>query len=43
LNQIFAKLSGISGSTILGSGEVAMILDVGALVGKAEQRTLLLS
>lgn len=43
LNQIFRKLSGISGSTILGSGEVAMILDVSTLVGEAEQRTLHLS
>ncbi len=43
LSRIFSKLSGISGSTILGSGEVAMILDVGALVGEAEQKTLLLS
>ena len=40
LSRIFARLSGISGSTILGSGDVAMILDVAALVKKAEQRTL---
>jgi len=43
LNRIFSKLSGISGSTILGSGEVAMILDVSTLIGEAEQRTLHLS
>ncbi|MEH6472351.1 MAG: chemotaxis protein CheA [Halopseudomonas sp.] len=43
LSQIFSRLSGISGSTILGSGEVAMILDVGALISEAEQKTLLLS
>ena len=43
LSRIFSKLSGISGSTILGSGEVAMILDVAALIGEAEQRTLQLS
>lgn len=38
LSRIFSQLSGISGSTILGSGEVAMILDVAALVKKAESR-----
>ncbi|WP_210397254.1 chemotaxis protein CheA [Motiliproteus sediminis] len=43
LSQIFSKLSGISGSTILGSGEVAMILEVNSLVSEAEQRTLHLS
>jgi len=43
LSQIFSRLSGISGSTILGSGEVAMILDVSALIREAEQKTLLLS
>jgi len=35
LGKIFSQLSGISGSTILGSGEVAVILDVSALVNKA--------
>ncbi len=35
LSSIFSRLSGISGSTILGSGEVAMILDVAALVEQA--------
>jgi two-component system chemotaxis sensor kinase CheA len=34
LSTIFAKLNGISGSTILGSGDVAMILDVPALVSQ---------
>ena len=32
LGRMFAKLRGIGGSTILGSGEVALILDVAALV-----------
>lgn len=32
LGQLFAGISGISGSTILGSGEVALILDVAQLV-----------
>ncbi|WP_207060805.1 chemotaxis protein CheA [Motiliproteus sp. SC1-56] len=40
LSRIFSRLSGISGSTILGSGEVAMILDVSALIKEAEQKTL---
>ena len=35
LGKLFEKLSGVSGSTILGSGEVALILDVAKLVGKA--------
>jgi two-component system chemotaxis sensor kinase CheA len=34
LGKLFGNLSGISGSTILGSGEVAWILDVPALVQK---------
>ena len=38
LSKIFSHLSGISGSTILGSGEVAMILDVPALIREAETR-----
>lgn len=38
LSKIFSQLSGISGSTILGSGEVAMILDVPALIREAETR-----
>ena len=32
LSKLFARLRGIGGSTILGSGEVALILDVPALV-----------
>ncbi|MEH6625553.1 MAG: chemotaxis protein CheA [Motiliproteus sp.] len=36
LSAIFSKLSGISGSTILGSGDVAMILDVPALLKQSE-------
>ncbi len=36
LGKLFERLSGISGSTILGTGEVALILDVQALV----QRTV---
>ena len=35
LGQLFENLAGISGSTILGSGEVALILDVPMLVQKA--------
>jgi two-component system chemotaxis sensor kinase CheA len=38
LGKLFAHLSGISGSTILGSGEVAFILDVSALVQRGVQR-----
>ena len=38
LGKLFEKLSGISGSTILGTGEVALILDVPALVQKASGR-----
>lgn len=37
LGKIFSQLSGISGSTILGSGEVAVILDVAALVARAAE------
>lgn len=32
LGQLFANLNGISGSTILGNGEVALILDVPSLI-----------
>ena len=32
LGRLFAQLRGIGGSTILGSGEVALILDVAALI-----------
>lgn len=38
LSKLFKQLQGISGSTILGSGEVALILDVPALVRRATQR-----
>ena len=34
LGKIFSQIKGISGSSILGSGEVALILDVSALFGK---------
>jgi two-component system chemotaxis sensor kinase CheA len=35
LGSVFKNLKGISGSTILGSGEVALILDVQALISMA--------
>lgn len=35
LGKLFERLPGIGGSTILGSGEVALILDVAALVQRA--------
>lgn len=38
LGPIFASVSGISGSTILGSGEVALILDVAQLINQAINR-----
>jgi two-component system chemotaxis sensor kinase CheA len=38
LSRIFAKLQAISGSTVLGSGEVALILDLPALIESAAQR-----
>lgn len=38
LGQLFRHLRGIGGSTILGSGEVALILDVQALIKLAVQR-----
>lgn len=38
LGQLFRHLRGISGSTILGSGEVALIVDVPALVQQAASR-----
>ena len=37
LGQIFTHLRGISGSTILGSGEVALILDVPSLITLASE------
>jgi two-component system, chemotaxis family, sensor kinase CheA len=39
LGKLFAQLKGIGGSTILGSGEVALILDVPSLVASAERGT----
>ncbi|HEX5757298.1 MAG TPA: chemotaxis protein CheA, partial [Arenimonas sp.] len=38
LGQLFARLSGIAGSTILGSGEVALVLDVPLLLADATRR-----
>ena len=38
LGRMFANLRGIGGSTILGSGEVALILDVAALVHSVRQQ-----
>ena len=38
LGTLFRHLHGISGSTILGSGDVALILDVQALTTTAAQR-----
>jgi two-component system chemotaxis sensor kinase CheA len=35
---MFNKVKCISGSSILGNGEVALILDVPALVGQVESR-----
>lgn len=37
LGSIFRHIKGIGGSTILGSGEVALILDVQALVQRCAQ------
>lgn len=38
LGQLFQQVRGLAGSTILGSGEVALILDVPALLDLATQR-----
>lgn len=38
LGQVFGRIAGISGSTILGSGEVALILDVPQLIEQAITR-----
>ena len=38
LGKLFGNLKGISGSTILGSGEVALILDVPALIQRAANK-----
>lgn len=42
LGKVFRKLKGISGATILGSGEVAMILDIAEMVGQIERSGLTL-
>ncbi|MBI1398323.1 MAG: chemotaxis protein CheA [Betaproteobacteria bacterium] len=41
LGRIFRDLQGIGGSTILGSGEVALILDVPALIARATRNSTL--
>ncbi len=41
LGRLFEQLKGFSGSTILGSGEVALILDVAALVNGAARKDTL--
>jgi len=38
LSKLFGQVEGISGSSILGSGEVALILDVPALITEAHRR-----
>ena len=38
LGALFAHLQGISGSTILGNGEVALILDAATLIGRASRQ-----
>lgn len=40
LGKLFSKLRGISGSTILGSGEVALIVDVPSLVHQASTQEM---
>ncbi|MET0064857.1 MAG: chemotaxis protein CheA [Candidatus Thiodiazotropha sp.] len=37
LGKVFRDLKGISGATVLGSGEIALILDVQGLIGLASQ------
>ncbi|MFV3404237.1 MULTISPECIES: chemotaxis protein CheA [Pseudomonas] len=39
LGQLFRHLNGISGSTILGSGQVALILDIASLFRDLQQRS----
>ena len=39
LAKMFSQVQCVSGSTMLGSGEVALILDVPALVGQALGKT----
>ncbi len=43
LGKMFSRVKGISGSTILGTGEVALILDVPSLVQQAAEREAELS
>ncbi len=40
LNELFAKVQGLSGSTILGNGRVALILDVPGLLQLAQSQEL---
>ena len=35
MGELFAPLEGIAGSTVLGTGDMALILDVAAMVGMA--------
>jgi len=37
LGRVFEKLEGISGATVLGSGDIALILDVQGLIGMASE------
>ncbi|MEK7390929.1 MAG: chemotaxis protein CheW, partial [Fibrobacterota bacterium] len=37
LSRLFAKVPGVGGSTILGNGEVALILDIPAMVQRIER------
>ncbi len=41
LGKVFLGLQGISGATVLGSGEIALILDVQGLIGLASQSSSL--
>ena len=43
LGRLFSHLRGISGSTVLGSGEVALILDVPALIKVATDKEILVT
>jgi two-component system chemotaxis sensor kinase CheA len=38
LGRLFSHIKGISGSTILGSGEVALILDASSLVQQMSEK-----
>jgi len=40
LGQVFQHIRGLAGSTILGSGEVALILDIPALLDQATRQTV---